>query len=578
MNRLPVRLLSSALSIAVVLLAHAADVSAQSADLAVVKTAPATALAGSNVVYSIAVANNGPDAATSVSISDMLPAGTTFVSLTSPAGWTTVTPPVGGTGTVTATNASLPVAAGSTFTLVVHVAAATPDGTVISNTATLMSATADPVLVNNTATASTSVQNAADLAMTKAAPATVIAGNDVIYTLTLTNNGPGTATSVSLSDALPGGLTFVSATAPPGWTLTTPPVGGSGTITATNASVSAGSVATFTLVANVAAAAPHGATIVNSVAVATATADPDSANNVATATTTVQNAADVAIVKNAPATVTSGSNIAYTITMTNNGPLSAAAVALTDALPGATTFVSMTAPAGWTLVTPPVGGTSTVTATAASLAPGAVATFTLVVNVNATSLGGVGIQNQATVSASTPDPDAANNTSIASTTVQSFRDLSLTKIGPATAQPGGNVAYTLVVSNLSADAAALVALSDPLPAGTTFVSLIAPPGWLATTPAVGATGAVTAQVPLLASGASATLSLVVRVDPGIAAGTALTNTASVSSPSTDPAPANNAANAVTQIGSVPVIPTLSHAAIAVLAMLMVVAAVARRRR
>jgi uncharacterized repeat protein (TIGR01451 family) len=97
------------------------------------KVAPPTVVAGTNLTYTLEVENDGTDAA-DATVTDTLPAGTTFVSLTSPAGWTTTTPAVGGTGMVTATRPSLTFADGpQTFTLVVHVDAALAAGTVITN-------------------------------------------------------------------------------------------------------------------------------------------------------------------------------------------------------------------------------------------------------------------------------------------------------------------------------------------------------------------------------------------------------------------------------------------------------------
>src|SRR5439155_21480552 len=121
---------------------------APSADLAITKTSPASASIGSNISYTVVVTNNGPSAAASVALADTLPAGTTFVSLSAPAGWTATTPAVGGTGTVTATNPSLASGAAGTFVLVVNVASAAV-GSTLTNTATVTSSTADADSANN---------------------------------------------------------------------------------------------------------------------------------------------------------------------------------------------------------------------------------------------------------------------------------------------------------------------------------------------------------------------------------------------------------------------------------------------
>ena len=53
-----------------------------SADLSIVKSGPATVVAGGSVSYSLVVANNGPSDAANLSVTDTLPAGVTFVSAT----------------------------------------------------------------------------------------------------------------------------------------------------------------------------------------------------------------------------------------------------------------------------------------------------------------------------------------------------------------------------------------------------------------------------------------------------------------------------------------------------------------
>lgn len=133
------------------------------ADLSVTKTdSPDPVVATSNVTYTISVSNAGPDAATDVALSDVTPAGTTFVAFTVPAGWTCTTPGVGATGTVSCTNPSVASGTSAVFTLVVNVDAGTAEGTVISNTASVTSTTVDPDATDNSATATTTVGIAAE--------------------------------------------------------------------------------------------------------------------------------------------------------------------------------------------------------------------------------------------------------------------------------------------------------------------------------------------------------------------------------------------------------------------------------
>jgi endo-1,4-beta-xylanase len=108
---------------------------------------------------------------------------------------------------------------------------------------------------------------------------TVLSGNNVTYTITVTNNGHDSAANVSLADSLPGGTVFESLTPASGWTCTTPAVGASGTVNCTVASMSDGSVAQFTLVAMVACPTPNGTQITNTASVTSTTLDPNPTPN-----------------------------------------------------------------------------------------------------------------------------------------------------------------------------------------------------------------------------------------------------------------------------------------------------------
>ena len=131
------------------------------ADLSVTKTAPTSVSTGSSLTYTLGVVNGMADAAESVTLTDPLPAGTTFQSLTAPAGWSCSTPAPGGTGTVTCTTASVAPQTSDTFALVVDVDCGLANGTLIVNTATVASATLDPDPSNNTRTATVMAANPA---------------------------------------------------------------------------------------------------------------------------------------------------------------------------------------------------------------------------------------------------------------------------------------------------------------------------------------------------------------------------------------------------------------------------------
>jgi uncharacterized repeat protein (TIGR01451 family) len=134
--------------------AFALKIATVAADLALTNVAPTDVLSGSNLTYTITTTNDGPDAASTVSVIDNTPAGTTFVSVTTTMGSCTA-PPVGGTGKVSCTASSLANAASITETLTVNVTASA--GTTISDTAKVTSTAFDPNPKNNSATAKTRV-------------------------------------------------------------------------------------------------------------------------------------------------------------------------------------------------------------------------------------------------------------------------------------------------------------------------------------------------------------------------------------------------------------------------------------
>src|SRR5438067_2006521 len=157
------------------------------ADLSITKTdSPDPVVAGTGLTYDIALNNYGPNAAVNVSLTDATPANTTFVSFAQTSGpaFTCSTPAVGGTGTVSCTISMFGTGANATFRLVVMVNASTPNGTTLSNTATVTSDTLDPCPGNNSATATTTVIARADLSVTKSdAPDPVNAGGNITYTI-----------------------------------------------------------------------------------------------------------------------------------------------------------------------------------------------------------------------------------------------------------------------------------------------------------------------------------------------------------------------------------------------------------
>jgi uncharacterized repeat protein (TIGR01451 family) len=125
----------------------------------------------------------------------------------------------------------------------------------------------------------------ADLAVTNSAPATILRGKDMTYTIKVQNNGPDTAYAITLADSVPEGTLFASAATTSG-SCTSPAAGAtSGRVVCTASSLA--DAATFTVSMTVKVYAQSGDTLTDTAAVSSLVYDTVPANNTAKATTTV---------------------------------------------------------------------------------------------------------------------------------------------------------------------------------------------------------------------------------------------------------------------------------------------------
>ncbi len=179
---------------------------------------------GDTITYTINLSNAGPSSATGVQVTDLIPSGLSFVAATPSQGSYSSSTGIWTVGTVTTS---------SPKTLVIQARIVSPNTQ--TNTATIShSDQSDPNPGNATASATDTPQQA-DLVVAKAVdnPAPNV-GNTIAFTVNLSDNGPNTATSVQVTDLLPAGLSFVSATASQGtyvsatgvWTVGTVDVAG----------------------------------------------------------------------------------------------------------------------------------------------------------------------------------------------------------------------------------------------------------------------------------------------------------------------------------------------------------------
>jgi uncharacterized repeat protein (TIGR01451 family) len=295
---------------------------------------------GSNVTFTLTLTNSGPDAATGVQVTDLLPSGLTFVSATPSVGTYNSTTGVWDVGTVNS---------GAAPTL--QIVATVNSTAAITNVAQVTaSGTPDPDSTpgdgqgDDFATVTIDAPPAADLSVSMTPSSTTPNfGSNVTFTVTVSNGGPDQATGVVVNDLLPSGLAFVSSTPSQGSYI-------SGTGVWTVGSINSGSSATLTLVARVNSTAA----ITNSAQVtASGVFDPDSTPNdgtgddFASATIDAPSAADLRLAKTVSAAfVNVGQNLTFRLTLNNDGPDTATGVTVRDLLAAGLTFVSATASQG----------------------------------------------------------------------------------------------------------------------------------------------------------------------------------------------------------------------------------------
>ncbi|MBI5100624.1 MAG: DUF11 domain-containing protein [Nitrospirae bacterium] len=478
-----------------------------SADLALVKTGPATAALGSMVTYKLVVTNNGPDDALGVNLSDPTPAGLSFVSATAPCS--------GGfpcdLGTV---NAGASVTVNVTY----GIPGGYAGGTII-NSAEVASTTSDPVPANNEDEVSTPIgADTVDLAVVKTGPAMVVLGSDLTYQIKVTNNGPAAATGISLADPTPSGLSLASATAPC-----------SGGFPCSLSNLASGASTTVNVTYNVPGGYAGANPIVNTATVSSTETDSNTGNNTGSAPTGVgEETADLSVVKTGPSIGVPGEQVTFQIVVTNNGPGTATGITLNDITPTGLTFVSASSPCngGFDCNLGTLVNGSSITVNVTYGIPGGYTTPDPIVNTT-------------TVSANEPDPNSANNTDDAQVGINNIADLSITKTdGVATVTPGGSVTYTITASNAGPSSVTGATVADTFPASLTATWTCVGAGGGTCTASGSGNISDTVSLP---SGGSVTYTVSATISAS-ATGT-LSNTATVTAPAgvTDPTPGNNSA-------------------------------------
>jgi uncharacterized repeat protein (TIGR01451 family) len=382
--------------------------------------------------------------------------------------------------------------------------------------------------------------NPADLAITKSAPSSVVAGGLLTYSLNVTNHGPSNATNVVVTDMLPGGTTFLTSSIPC-------TAGGTCTI----GSLANGASTPFTITVKVSASllSNLGASATNITNTATVKADqfdPDLHNNTAVASTLVTESADMAVTKTckpdtpAPA----GTSAFCDIQVANLGVSDAQNVVVTDAIVSNASFTvtSVTGASCTNSIGSPTS--ATVTCNLHTVAAGGGTT----INVAFTSNNPGDINDTATVRSTTPDPVGGNNSATGRVSFFASADLAISKT--ATPNPvfaGAKITYTIAVSNAGPSSASNVVVKDTLPDEVSVLTV---------TPSVGSCAAgipgnplqpLTCTIGSLATAGSATITVTAKVHRRVPERTVINNNATITSAASDPNNGNNSATAAASV-------------------------------
>jgi len=418
------------------------------AEVSVVKTASSgTVVAGNPISWTLAVTNSGPGIATNVVVTDTVPAGVTAV---------TANPGAVPGGAWSCSVAGLVVTC-STPTMDPGASSIVIDGTApleagpITNVCVLAS-DADPTPDDSQCQATTVVDGDWTVTAVKTASApTVPAGEPISWLIEVTNHGPSTATDVVVTDSVPKGVSDVTASGP-GWACT---VVTTMQVTCTRPTLEVG-VSSIVI----AGTAPDRAgSITNTCAIETALGPADS--SLCLATTVITENSEVSVTKTVDAsTVLGGEEIIWRLHVHQTGPGIATDVVVTDAVPDGVTNLAVEAGAGWICTI--VG--QVVTCSADEMFE---TDSEIVIRGNAPMEAGV-IRNLCVLEAyGHPQPTDACDVI---TTVETPNLTVVKTTSTPNVEPGGAVAWTILVTNHGPGAAQDVIVTDTMPDGVTDIT------------------------------------------------------------------------------------------------------------
>ncbi|MBN1937895.1 MAG: DUF11 domain-containing protein [Anaerolineae bacterium] len=506
------------------------------ADLEVSKLdAPDPVVAGDVLTYTLIYTNHGPSYARQVTITDSLPISVTWGGVRSSSvvtreeslssGWVRwVTPSLaaGASGTIV-------------FTVTVTDSLVLPGE--ITNWVTITSQTTDPGPNANDESINTTVVLQTDLRVTKSASTNVVApGEPVTYTIVVTNaSATVRVVDATTSDTLPGGLFQGLA-----WTCQPSPgsscglTSGFGSLAHSIERLEPGGTVTYIVIGNVVPSTTL-SSVSNTadIAVPGGYVDSNLSNNQASVRVSLVPQADLSVRKlDSPDPVLAGTVLTYTLIHTNTGPSYARSITLTDRLTTGVTFGGMLpGSAAPSSITPSPDG-QVVEWTWSELAVDAVVTTRFTVTVNASVPDGSILVNTATITSRVGDSDAGDNQMSITTAVQARADLTINKSIQGVTAAGETLTYTISYANAGPSLAREVYITDTLPLSVTWGGVVNQ--GIANRVENLVAGWVRWYTPSLSPGAAGQIVFTVTVANDLLAQTRITNTARMSSDTTDP--------------------------------------------
>ena len=414
-----------------------------SADLVVDKEVVSVGNYTDEIVYIITVTNRGPDDATGVVVSDILPEGLIFAGSDGNYNSNTGVWYIGD------------LANGETVTLTIT-AKINITGNVTNNV-NVTGNEHDSNLTNNNDTVTSEIPPSADLVVDKEVVSVGNYTDEVIYIITVTNRGPNDATGVTVSDILPEGLVFVESNgnydSETGvWYIGDLANGGTVTLTITARINSTGNVT-------------------NKVNVTGNEHDSNLTNNNDTVTSEIPPSADLVIDKEVIGFGNYTDHIIYVVTVTNNGPNDATGVVVSDLLPNGLIFVEAM---GFTQLYDdqlvfsgseakydPTTGLWII----GNLANGESTSLLIVARINITG----NVTNFANVTGNEHDSNLTNNDDNVTVEIPPSADLAVEKEVVSVGNYTDEIVYIISVTNRGPNDATGVVVSDLLPDGLVFI-------------------------------------------------------------------------------------------------------------